>query len=92
MLSCKEAIGLVSERLDRDLPFWRRLSLRLHVLMCRACSRYTRQITTLDRVVAEHYHHETRAETSQPLPPDSLQRIKTSLRAAAPNSNSSAAE
>ncbi len=92
MLSCKEAIGLVSEKLDRDLPFWRRLSLRLHVLMCRACSRYTRQITTLDRVVAEHYHGDRLVEPSPPISPESQQRIKASVRAAASGQDSSGAE
>lgn len=87
MLSCKQAIRLVSEKLDRDLPFRRRVSLRLHVLMCRACSRYRRQITALDRVVAEHYHGDRPVEPSLPLSPESQQRIKASVRVATPDPN-----
>ncbi len=80
MLSCKEATRLVSEKLDRELPFWRRMGLRLHVLMCLACSRYTRQVTALDRAVAEHYQGDPPTLGSETLPEDSLKRIKASLR------------
>ena len=82
MLSCKEAIRLVSERLDRELPLWQRLGLRLHVLMCRGCSRYTRQVTILDRPVGEHYRFDRPTEGAAPLSAESRGRIKASLRAA----------
>ncbi len=82
MLSCKEAIRLVSEKLDVDLPFWQRLGLRLHVLMCRACSRYTRQVTMLDRTIAEHYRLDHPADNAAPLSEESRARIKASLRGA----------
>ena len=82
MLSCKEATRLVSEKLDRQLPFWQRLSLRLHVLMCRGCSWYTRQVKMLDQVVGEHYRLEQSAENATLLSEEIRQRIKASLRAA----------
>jgi len=84
MLSCKEATQLVSEGLDRELPLWQRLGLRLHVVMCRGCSRFARQITALNRVVADHYGDGPPAEVSEHLPPDTVQRIKSSLRQATP--------
>ena len=62
MLSCKEATRLVSEGLDRQLPFWRRLGLRLHVVMCRGCSRYTRQIKALNQLISDHYAGDPPAE------------------------------
>ena len=92
MLSCKEATRLVSEQLDRKLPFWKRVSLRMHVVLCRGCSRYRRQITTLDRVVADHYRFDEPAETSERLPDNALQRIKSSLRSSASSSDSEIAE
>lgn len=55
MLSCKESTRLVSEGLDRELPFWQRFGLRLHRVMCRGCSRFARQITALNRIIADHY-------------------------------------
>lgn len=47
MLMCKEATRLISEGLDRRLPFTQRMSLRLHVMMCGACLAYKRQIEAL---------------------------------------------
>jgi hypothetical protein len=89
MLSCKEATRLVSEGLDRELPFWQRLALRLHVVMCRACSRsrFARQITALNRIISDHYGDDPPAEVSEHLPPDAEQRIKSSLRQAAPRAD-----
>lgn len=88
MLSCREATRLVSEKLDRDMPFWRRLGLRLHVLMCRGCSRYTRQVKTLDRVVSEHYRSDPPPAGPECLSDDSLEQIKTSLRSVKPAAES----
>ena len=87
MLSCKEAMRLVSDDLDRELPFWRRLGLRLHVVMCRGCSRYTRQITALNRVISGHYSDEPPTDVSDHVSPDAVDRIKSSLRQVTPDTN-----
>jgi hypothetical protein len=47
MLSCKEISQLVSESLDRKLPFGKRLQVRFHLLMCRLCSRFKKQVLFL---------------------------------------------
>lgn len=44
MLTCAEATRLLSDALDRPLPLGRRLGLRLHLLVCRWCDRYGRQL------------------------------------------------
>ncbi len=87
MLSCKEATQLVSEGLDRELPFWRRLGLRLHVVMCRGCSRYTRQITALNRLITDHYGDDPPAEVSGHVSQDAMQHIKSSLRLVTPGTD-----
>lgn len=48
-LDCKEASRLMSEGLDRDLDFGRRTALRLHLLICTACSRVRKQFAFLHR-------------------------------------------
>lgn len=44
MLSCKEASRLLSQREDRRLTLPEQVKLRLHVGVCTACTRFTRQI------------------------------------------------
>ena len=47
MLSCREATKLMSQEQDRPLGLGERLGLRLHVLICSACSNYRRQMSVL---------------------------------------------
>ncbi len=86
MLSCKKAIELMSEGMDHKLPFWRRLSLRLHVAMCHHCPRYARQIRSLDLAVRQHYSADPSRTTTEPLARTDLERIKALLREAASKS------
>ncbi len=53
MPSCKEVSKLLSDRLDRRLGLMDSLGLRLHLAMCKACSRVARQFELLRKGVAE---------------------------------------
>ncbi len=53
MLSCKEVAQLASESLDRSLTLQERLSMRLHLLVCKLCSRYVRQLKFLKQACAQ---------------------------------------
>ena len=44
MLSCKDVTQLISESMDHSLPFGKRVGVRLHLLVCRFCARYERQL------------------------------------------------
>jgi hypothetical protein len=44
MLTCKDVTRLVSESMDRSLPLGKRIGVRLHLLICRFCARYERQL------------------------------------------------
>jgi len=50
MLNCKEATELMSQRLDRELSMPRKLSLRLHIMMCSGCRNFSRQMDFLRQV------------------------------------------
>lgn len=52
MLSCQEASRLLSDRLDRPLPPRERLALRLHLAMCRGCSRAAEQLQFIRKAMA----------------------------------------
>ncbi len=47
MLSCKEVSLLLSKACDQDLPWRTRLAIRLHLLYCRGCARFERQLQFL---------------------------------------------
>ena len=44
MLSCKDVTKLLSESMDRSLPLGKRVGVRLHLLICKFCARYERQL------------------------------------------------
>ena len=47
MFSCKKSSELISQSLDRELPFWARMSVRMHVAMCKMCANYMQQLKLL---------------------------------------------
>jgi hypothetical protein len=47
MIDCREASRLISQNADRPLPLGRRLQLRLHLLVCDACTNFSRQVRVL---------------------------------------------
>ena len=75
---CRQASRLQSEALDRPLTLARRLGLRLHLLLCRWCRRYGKQIRFLRRIA--HEHPEKLIEAApQTLSPEARERLKRSL-------------
>ncbi|TNF53682.1 MAG: zf-HC2 domain-containing protein [Burkholderiales bacterium] len=47
MRNCKEVTALVIAREDRELPVVERAALRVHMLMCKACPSFERQVLTM---------------------------------------------
>lgn len=47
MLSCREVTHLCSEEHERRLGLGERLALRLHLMMCRGCSNFHKQMDFL---------------------------------------------
>ena len=81
MLTCKEAIRLVSEGLDRNLPWSKRLAMKMHLLMCRHCSAYSRQLRGLARLFHLRFGEQRAIEGSQEsLSSEARDRIKHTLR------------
>ncbi len=79
MFNCKEVTRLVSESLDRELPFHQRVGLWIHLLMCRFCSRYRSQLLILRKTIRFYVAQEEDREPSITLPPEARERIKRSL-------------
>ncbi len=76
--NCKAASRLQSEALDNKLPLRQRFGLRAHLLLCKWCRRYGKQITFLRD--AAHEHPDEMAEpVPQRLSDEARKRIKHRL-------------
>lgn len=53
MFNCKDISQLVSDSMDRRLSWRQRLGIRFHLLMCRYCSRYQKQMFLLRRLLRQ---------------------------------------
>jgi hypothetical protein len=60
MLNCRDATRLISQSMDTKLPWHRRLAMKIHLLYCVWCRRYSAQLQFLRKA-------------SQELPPEALQ-------------------
>lgn len=56
MLTCKEVAKLISDGLDHRLTWRQRLGLRLHVMMCKACATYKKQLEAIERAIEYLLH------------------------------------
>jgi hypothetical protein len=77
--NCREAARLQSAALDRRLTLLERFGLRCHLILCKWCCRYGKQIKFLRSVAREQ------AQDDQPSPPPGLscearERIKQKLQ------------
>ena len=84
MLNCKDVSKLVSESLDHELPWYRRLFLRLHLFICGACARYEQQMKFIKEGVARKVADENRLENTpkERLSNAARERMKQALLAA----------
>ena len=76
--SCREAVRLQSLALDGRLTLGQRFGLRMHLLLCKWCRRYGRQL----RFLRESVRTESDAFIQAPprgLSSDTRERIKRSL-------------
>ena len=51
-IDCQQASRLISQSMDERLPFGQRVKLRVHLLICDACSNFNRSVRLLRRAVA----------------------------------------
>ncbi len=50
---CKDITALISQSMDAELPFKIRLGIRFHLMMCRLCLRYKKQLELVAAALAE---------------------------------------
>lgn len=79
MLSCSEVTKLLSESMDRKLPVYQRMAIWIHLLMCKFCTRYRKQLLILREVARNPVQHLEGTDPSVLLPPDVKERMKHAL-------------
>ena len=80
MFLCQEVSQKVSRGMDAKLPWRHRLAIRIHLMMCRYCARFRRQLALLRRLSRSQ-----EPDPSPEAPPESLSaeakaRMKEKLR------------
>jgi len=82
MLSCKDVTRLISESMDHSLPLGKRIGVRLHLLMCKFCARYERQLLLIRETVRSLVATEDKhgGSPGEPLSEEAKARIRKSLR------------
>ncbi len=82
MLSCRDVTQLISRSMDTSLPVGKRIGVRIHLLICRFCARYEKQLLlireTVRRVVAEE--ELPGAPSAEALSEDARGRIRQALQ------------
>lgn len=78
--NCREAVRLQSDALDRPLPFFQRIGLRIHLWLCAWCRRYGKQIRFL-RTAARQCEEEHGKTPNGGLPAEARERIKRAMGA-----------
>ena len=77
--TCRQVSRLQSDLLDQPLSLPKRFGLRLHLLVCKWCRRYGKQIRFLHEAVHEHTDELSQA-APRTLSPEARERLKNSLR------------
>ena len=74
MLTCKEVTELASKQQDTPLPFKQRIQLKIHLMMCKFCNRYLKQLDFLKTAIQRIDNHPPHT-----LPTESRSRIRSAL-------------
>ncbi len=79
---CRDMTALISRSMDERLGFWERFGYKLHLLYCRACRRYRKQLVTLRAVIraAASDATESAAAPGATLSPDARKRIQDAIQ------------
>ena len=80
MYNCKEVSEMVSESMDRALPFYQRVLMRMHLLMCKYCTRCREHFETLRAASRYEELHGKELDDSHALSNDCKERIKEFLK------------
>lgn len=76
MLTCKQISELSSKKLDCSIPWFIRLQIKMHLLICKTCAQYEKHIKFIhhiSRTIDKHYQEHS-------LSKEATQRINKKLK------------
>jgi hypothetical protein len=76
MLSCKEVSRIVSESMDRSVTMSESLEMKMHLFMCKFCSRFKRQLFSIRKTMRAHAALMEEVEDSVTLCAEAKERMK----------------
>lgn len=79
MLTCKETSELISAQYDRHLGRWERVSMQLHLMMCRYCRVVARQIALIQKLVGAQGATDLASAGSTCLSAEARDRIRATI-------------
>ena len=80
MFRCKDVSHKVSMAMDTTLPLHQRVAIRIHLMMCRYCARFYRQLQMLRKLSTHPDSDLPQAGLTESLSEDAKRRIKDSLQ------------
>ncbi len=80
MPNCRETSRLVSESMDRKLPLFKRLVVRLHLRMCKYCHRFEQQLVKIRQISRHINQHIERLDTSISLSDEARKRMQSAIK------------
>jgi hypothetical protein len=83
MLSCKQASQIISQSLDRQLTMRERFALKLHLLVCKYCKRFSQQLESL-RVAIKQMVNSTENDNTIEISTAAKNRIAALVEANSP--------
>jgi len=76
--SCKKVTEIISESMEQKPTFRRRMEVRLHLLICKWCTRYRKQLLFI-RNVLRRGPEKVGANAPGGLSPEARERMKRAL-------------
>jgi predicted anti-sigma-YlaC factor YlaD len=78
MMNCKQASQLISRKLDEKLSKRERFALKMHLFLCKYCSRFSQQLSTLQIAISK-LGKDIEDDSNITLPTETKQKIMHSL-------------
>ncbi len=77
---CKDVSELISRSMDDPLPLRIRMGIRFHLMMCRFCRNYRKQLLIISRIMQSSDARNASGDFSRRLPDPIRQKLKDLLR------------